>query len=125
MIVLLEYRDSATTAGDYDMSCIGKGADGINFYDINRVWRSNDTAEALTRNFYYIIALFTFSGSVFCVHDTSDNLGWCIECFVIWINSYLCDNGAYAAIDAASDQFFANRILQVVSDVTLRHSRAD
>ena len=96
-----------------------------NFYDINWVWRSNDTAEALTRNFYYIIALFTFSGSVFCVHDTSDNLGWCIECFVIWINSYLCDNGAYAAIDAASDQFFANRILQVVSDVTLRHSRAD
>lgn len=72
MIVLLEYRDSATTAGDYDMSCIGKGADGINFYDINRVWRSNDTAEALTRNFYYIITLLrsAAASSAFMIRPT-------------------------------------------------------
>ena len=57
-MVLLNYRDAPSAAGDDYLPGIGKRPDSFDFYDINGLGSRNYPAEAFARLLYYIIPFF-------------------------------------------------------------------
>ena len=101
-MLLLDYGNSAATAGDDDLVSFCQSADCFDLYNVNGLGSGNDAAEALARLFIYLISFFGFNLSIFCGHISADELGGFIKSFVIGINGYLCKNGGNRFADPAA-----------------------
>ena len=123
MIILFQYRDSASTGSDYDLISIQKCVDCIQFHDLHRMRSGNDSSESFSGFFDHIISFFTLFVGLFCAHVTSENFGWCIESLVIRIYDHLCQYSADCTVDSAVHQFFPDSVLEIVSDIALAHGR--
>ena len=124
-MLLFDDRNTATTAGDNDLICICKCADRINLHDLERLWCSDDTLEALARYLFYIIALFDLHIRIFTAHVTADRFLRCVECFIVRIYGYLRQDRADRLCDTTAHQLCLQGILNIVSDIALAHCGAD
>ena len=119
---LLQNRDSAAAAGDDDLSCVKQCADRIDFYDLLWLRCSYDSAVTVT-NLGNVITLIFFLFRFLLIQHTSDDFNRFSKSFVIRVYGYLCQDRGYRFVDAFFHQFCTDRILQVVSDITLAHGR--
>jgi len=123
-MLLLNNGDTAAAAGDHDLISSCKSTDGFDLHNINGSWSSNDTAEALSGFFLYIVALFYLNFSIISGHITADQLGRLIERFIIGIYRYLGQDGGNCFADAPAEQLCFQGILNIVTDITLAHGAA-
>ena len=50
---------------------------------------------------------------------------WLIECLIVRINHHLCRDRGYGLVDTSVQKLCTNRILQIISDISTTHRRAD
>ena len=89
---LFEDRDAASAACDDDLACFDKSVDRVDLYNINRLRAGYDTSESLSGIFDDIVALCLFRIGFFPRKTASDHFDGMIECIVIGVNDYLCDD---------------------------------
>src|SRR5699024_5955848 len=121
---LLQYRNPAPAAGDNDMPRIKKSPDGIQFDDFLWLWRRHDPAVTLFF-FHHIVSFSLLSLRLFLRQITSDHLHRSVKSFVIGIHGHLRQHRTYRPVNSPVQQFRADRVLQVVTDISLTHGRAD
>ena len=124
-MLLFDDRNSAAAAGNYNLSCISKGADGVNFHNINRLWSCYNTAEAPAGLFCYIIALAQLGICLFLCHISANDFIGLIEGFIIRIDGYLCQDCADRCGNPSGKKLGAKGILNIIAYITLAHSGAD
>ena len=87
-------RDSASAAGDNQLSGVHEGTDCADFNDFGGLRRSNDTAVAAACVFLHDISVFFFRNlSLFFCHKMADWLGRGVKCRILRIDADLCDHG--------------------------------
>ena len=72
-----------------------------------------------------MVALLLLCFCLFLRHHTADDLAWLIECLIVRINHHLCQDRGYGLVDTSVQKLCTNRILQIISDISLTHRRAD
>ena len=124
-MLLFDHGNTAATTGDHDLTCISKGTDRFDLYDINGLWSCDDTAEALSLLFLDKVALLYFHLSIFGRHITSDQLGRLIKGFVIRIHGNLCQDRGNGLADSTGKQLSLQGILDIIANIALAHGAAD
>ena len=115
---------TAAAAGDDNLTGIRQSADTVDLYDIFRLRCGYDTTITAI-HFDHVVSLLFFSVSFFLGHDTTDDFDRFVEGVIVWIYNNLGQNGGNRTVDATVEKFFTNGVLQVISDITLAHGRAD
>ena len=98
--------DPAAAAGHHHQPSLYHITDGLDLNDRLRSGRGDHPA------------VFFFG------HESTDGLGRVLERLIIRVHLDLSKHGGHALLDAAVQQFFPQRVLQVITDVALAHGHA-
>ena len=126
MVALPGDRDSAAASGDDQIAGLHHGTDRADLDDLCRLRGSYYTAVASSCVFLHDIVEFFFHHfRLLCIHKLADGLAGILESRVIFIHTDLGDHGCNRNIrDIAVQKLFAERVLQVIADVSLAHGNA-
>ena len=72
-----------------------------------------------------MVAFFLLCLCLFLRHHTADDLARLVKCLIVRVNHHLCQDRGYRLVDTSVQKLCTNRILQIISDVSLAHRRAD
>ena len=122
---LFHNRNSAAAGCDHDLTGICKGTYCLDLDDALRLRSCKDTAVFARCSLGNKVTLIFLCLRFLCVEDTTNHLLRFTESIIVWIDNNLGQDRGNRFVNTAGDELSTDRILEVISDVTLAHGRAD
>ena len=117
--------NSAAAAGHHHQPSLYHIPDGLDLNDRLRSGRGDHPAVSAAGIFDDVVAAFGHHLVGFLLgHESTDGLGRVLERLIIRVHLNLSKHGGHALLDAPVQQFFPQRVLQVITDVALAHGHA-